>query len=153
MRCLWGFIQKPTCLPWDDVECSPALVWWSEIWPRTRFCLLELPKDTLGHPWKTRISTTMGAASRPNSPRTDDAGTWHPSSSIYADAKKKTQDQLKSLQSGQTFAFRELSGSQAEQLPVSSACWEMLGKYWEHISRLWLWPVLTGSDLLFSMST
>jgi hypothetical protein len=29
----------------------------------------------------------------------------------------------------------------------------MLGKYWEHISRLWLWPVLTGSDLLFSMST
>ena len=65
-------------------------------------------------------------------PHIYDVGTWHPSSSIYADAQTKTQDQLKSLQSGQTFAFRELSGSQAEQLPVSSACWEMLGKYWEH---------------------
>jgi hypothetical protein len=110
--------------------------------------LLELPKDTLGHPWKTRISTTMGAASRPNSPRTDDAGTWHPSSSIYADAKKKTQDQLKSLQSGQTFAFRELSGSQAEQLPVSSACWEMLGNVGKILGTYFQTLTLTGSDRL-----
>ena len=62
--------------------------------------------------------------------------------------KKKTQDQLKSLQSGQTFAFRELSGSQAEQLPVSSACWEMLGNVGKILGTYFQTLTLTGSDRL-----
>ena len=63
--------------------------------------------------------------------------------------QKKTQDQLKSLQSGQTFAFRELSGSQAEQLPVSSACWEMLGNVGKILGTYFQTLTLTGSDRLW----